>query len=276
METKEFIGKNISRYRKERKLTQEELARKLGVTFQAVSKWECGNSLPDITLIPNIAEILEISLDRLFGFKSQEEITSIYEEEYQIEEYYWGLTPSKMCYSVLELLPPIKHLKVLDIGCGEGKDSIFFARNGYDVSAFDISTAGIQKLINLCSKTKVKANVFRADINDYRLNSKFDILFSSGVLHYVKPELRPDIFHNYKRFTNNGGIHVFNVFVEKPFIAPPPENEPNAYNWISGELLTYYHDWEIVEFEEVIFDCNSSGIPHKHAMNKIIARKVST
>lgn len=274
MDTKEVLSRNISRYRREKGYTQEELANKLGVTFQAVSKWERGNSLPDIILLPSIADTLEISLERLFGFKSPENVTSIYEEEYQIEDYYWGLIPSDMCYTVLELLPPIKQLKVLDIGCGEGKDSVFFARNGYDVSAFDISTAGIQKLIDLCKKTKTKVNVFRADINDYRLSSEYDILFSSGVLHYIKPELRQEIFNNYKAFTNNGGIHSFNVFVEKPFIDPPPENESNAYNWISGELLNYYHDWEIVKFEEIIFDCNSSGIPHKHAMNKMVARKV--
>lgn len=178
-----------------------------------------------------------------------------------------------MCYSVLEILPPVKQVKVLDIGCGEGKDAIFFARNGYDVSAFDISIAGLQKLADLCKETRTRVNAFRADINDHRLSSKYDILFSSGVLHYIKSELREEIFCNYKKFTNIGGIHVFNVFVEKPFIEGPPEKEPNAYKWISGELLTYYHDWEIIKFEEVIFKCNSSGIPHKHAMNRMIAKK---
>ena len=63
-------------------------------------------------------------------------------------------------------------------------------------------------------------------------------MFSSGVLHYIKPELREGIFNNYKEFNNNEGIHAFNVFVEKPFIDLPPENEPNAFNWILGELLS--------------------------------------
>lgn len=138
----------------------------------------------------------------------------------------------------IRIASPIKQLRVLDVGYGEGKDSIFFARNGYDVSAFDISIAGIQKLINLCKKIGTKVNVFRADINDYRLYLRYDILFSSGVLHYIKPELREGIFNNYKEFNNNEGIHAFNVFVEKPFIDLPPENEPNAFNWILGELLS--------------------------------------
>jgi tellurite methyltransferase len=106
------------------------------------------------------------------------------------------------------------------------------------------------------------------------LNNNFDILFSSGVFHYIKPELREDILDNYRQFTNSNGLHIFNVFVIKPFIAPPPENEPTACKWISGELFTHYQDWLIHYSSEVIFDCNSSGIPHKHAMNKMIAQKI--
>jgi tellurite methyltransferase len=110
---------------------------------------------------------------------------------------------------------------------------------------------------------------------DFRLSTQFDILFSSGVLHYVNRKQRKEIFDNYKRYTNNDGMHFLNVFVQKPFIAPPPEKEPNAYTWTSGELLSHYHDWLIESSPEVVFDCNSSGIPHQHAMSKLITKKVS-
>lgn len=62
------------------------------------------------------------------------------------------------------------------------------------------------------------------------------------------------------------------VFVEKPFLATPPDWGIDEHFYISGELLTYYWDWEIVKFEETIFDCNSGGVPHKHAMDVMIAR----
>lgn len=257
-------------------LTQEELAQILGLSFQAISKWENAQTMPDISLLPTLSRTLEVSIDKLLGYVAQDKRITIYEEEYKTQEYYWGTEPNSACYQVLQLMPPTKHLKLLDVGCGEGKDAVFFARNGYDVSAFDVSDAGIEKTRSLAEKIGVHVNAFKADILDYRLDTHYDIIFSSGVLHYLKPEYRKDIFDNYKKFTNENGMHVFNVFVNKPFIAHPPEKEPNAFKWYSGELLTHYHDWLITDSSEIVFDCNSSGIPHKHAMTKMIAQKITS
>lgn len=199
---------------------------------------------------------------------------TIYEDLYKQDEYYWSYVPSYTCLKVLEFMPPVKKLKLLDIGCGEGRDSVFFARNGYDVTAFDLAESGVVKTKRLAEKLGVKVNVFQADINEYRLTEKFDILFSNGVLHYMLPELRKEIFDNYKASTEDNGVNMLSVFVDKPFIAPPPEYEETARRWISGELLGYYHDWKF-EFEvEEIFDCNSSGVPHQHAMTRMLARKI--
>ncbi|MCI5993850.1 MAG: helix-turn-helix domain-containing protein [Clostridiales bacterium] len=61
------FGQTIAGYRKERAMTQEQLAQELGVTAQAVSKWENGQSYPDISLLAPMADIFEVSLDELFG-----------------------------------------------------------------------------------------------------------------------------------------------------------------------------------------------------------------
>lgn len=61
---------NLRRIRKEKKITQEQLAEFVGVSPQAVSKWET-NSFPDASLLPKIAEKLEVSIDELFGLKSE-------------------------------------------------------------------------------------------------------------------------------------------------------------------------------------------------------------
>lgn len=64
------LCENIVNRRKTMGLSQEKLAEKLGVTFQAVSKWENGKSTPDITLLPLLADIFDCSIDELFGRKA--------------------------------------------------------------------------------------------------------------------------------------------------------------------------------------------------------------
>ncbi|MBR4496964.1 MAG: helix-turn-helix domain-containing protein, partial [Acholeplasmatales bacterium] len=64
-----LLNENISKYRKENKMTQEDLAEALGVTFAAVSKWERGLATPDIELIIQMANIFDISVDALIGYQ---------------------------------------------------------------------------------------------------------------------------------------------------------------------------------------------------------------
>jgi len=271
---REILAGNIARYRKERGLTQEALGEKLGVSFQAVSKWETNQTVPDTALLPELARTLNISVDKLLGYSAFNSDTSYYEDDYRKNDYYWGVAPSGMCLKVLELQPPEKHIKILDIGCGEGKDAVFFARCGYDVSAFDISEAGLEKTKRLADKANVNVRTFRASLSDYRLEEKYDVLYSSGVLHYIKPELRDEIMSNYKANVNDKGIVALHVFVEKPFIPQPPDKENNSYLWKSGQLFTYFHDWYFEDCTEYVFDCNSAGIAHRHAANRLFARKI--
>ena len=65
------INEVIRKYRKEKHMTQEEMANRLGVTAPAVNKWESGASSPDIALLAPIARLLDISLDELLSFKEE-------------------------------------------------------------------------------------------------------------------------------------------------------------------------------------------------------------
>ena len=61
------IGENIRNFRKKNDLTQEELADRLGVTYQSVSRWENGTTYPDLELLPAISELLSVTVDELLG-----------------------------------------------------------------------------------------------------------------------------------------------------------------------------------------------------------------
>ena len=67
------LGEKIKSLRKQKNLSQEVLAQVLGVTFQAVSKWETGAAMPDVAMIPAIARFFEVSTDELFDFNLLEQ-----------------------------------------------------------------------------------------------------------------------------------------------------------------------------------------------------------
>ena len=68
----ETIGSRISKYRKEKGMTQEELASRLGVSSQAVSKWANDLSCPDISLLPALCQALGVTSDELLTGKTNE------------------------------------------------------------------------------------------------------------------------------------------------------------------------------------------------------------
>lgn len=266
-------GEIISKRRREMGLTQNQLAKSLNISFQSVSKWENGASYPDIEMLPKLAAALSTTVDALLGYGS---VAADYDDRYNTKEYYWGLKPNRICYDIMKILPPIKPYRVLDIGCGEGKDAVFFAKCGYAVTAFDISEQGIEKAKRLAEYNKVEVKLFKADIFDYRPDTEYDIIFSSGVLHFLPRTERENFCGSLKSHTSESGINAMNVFVRKPFINRAPDStrdEEKRHPWRSGELFGYYHDWLFHTCREEIFDCNSGGKPHKHCMDTLIAQK---
>lgn len=80
------IGEKIKSFRKKRKITQEQLAEYLNISFQSVSKWECGDAYPDITMLPKIALFFGVTTDELLcidKLKEQEEINEYQKSKYE-------------------------------------------------------------------------------------------------------------------------------------------------------------------------------------------------
>lgn len=198
-----------------------------------------------------------------------------YDKRYAAEEYYWGKQPSAMCDRIIEIMRPSTdyHPKLLDLGCGEGRNAIYFAQNSFEVFGLDASPPGPEKTRRYAKEVGVQVKTIQADIVALELEDTYDVIFSTGTLQYLPPKVRSKCFQSYQDHTSPNGINALSVFVKKPFIAKAPDGEKTAYPYRSGELLSYYRDWEIIYCTEEIFDCMSSGIPHKHAVSRLIARR---
>ncbi len=236
------LGRNIFQLRKRKRMTQEALAATLHVSCQAVSKWENSLSIPDAVLLPRIAETLGTSIDTLMGFIPKHGYATPYEERYRTGEYYWGLRPNDLAFEVLRLFYPTRPVRLLEVGCGEGRDAVFFAKNGFQVTAFDLAESGLQKARQLAERQHAEVNFFCADLQQFRVEEPFDIIYSSGVFHHIPPKLRQEIFSNYKRHILPGGAMAANVFVKKPYIPVPPDSDGDDDTWESGELFRCFSD----------------------------------
>jgi len=269
------IGQRIALLRKEGGYTQEQISFILNVTPQAISKWEKGNALPDTSLLPLLAKTLAVSIDRLLTGGSIMEKTSPYDGEYKKEEYYWGLQHSLLAEQIVEIIQDDKHKKcLLDIGSGEGRDAVYFAKCGFQVDALEISIPGVEKIRQYSQSSGYEVNVLHTDMIGYELKSSYDVIYSHGSLQFLPLDQRKNHFEKYKRHTCVGGLNAFLIFVEKPFIKVAPDWEKDEFFYLSGDLARHYHDWEILRCDEQIIDCDSAGIPHQHAVHSIIARKI--
>lgn len=89
----ELFSQNLRRLRLEKNLTQEQLANILGVSVQSVSRWECGNTLPDVMLLPEIARLYGVTVDDLYradakGYPSYaQRLLAVYEASGRSEDF---------------------------------------------------------------------------------------------------------------------------------------------------------------------------------------------
>lgn len=275
--TPDEFGRRVASLRKEKGYTQEKISAMLRVTPQAVSKWEQGNALPDTLLLPQLAKLLNVSIDYLLTGESLGGKAGPYDEDYRQEAYYWGMQPSELAEQIAALAGcEAAGKRLVDIGSGEGRDAIYFAKCGFQVDALEISTPGVEKIRQYSQLAGYAVAILQANMIGYELSDSYDVIYSHGSLQFLPLEQRQTHFDKYKQRTKPGGLNAHLVFVEKPFVETAPDWQPNEFFYQSGDLARYYHDWEILRCEESIIDCNSAGVPHRHAVNRIIAKKIET
>lgn len=164
---------------------------------------------------------------------------------------------------------------ILDVGCGEGKNPIFLAENGFkNIDAFDISQAGIEKLKRIAQSKNLQVNAWVEDLTTYIFSKTYDVIISYGTLHFVEKDKWHKFISDTKKNTNIGGLNIFQIFTNKVpasyDIAPFVKGVANE-----GELESLYSDWDIISSDSHVFEDEHPGVlKHLHASNTIVARKL--
>ncbi len=96
---------------------------------------------------------------------------------------------------------------LLDIGCGDGKDSFFFAKQGISVTALDFSEEAIKHLKRKMLKQEVRGvTPVLGDILSFKINKKFDVIYAHLSLHYFSDEDTNKVFSKLFSLLNKGGL----------------------------------------------------------------------
>jgi len=182
------------------------------------------------------------------------------------ERYIWGKVPSEFAKDLVGLLPPGG--RVLDLGCGEGRDSVFFASRGFEVTGLDVSAAGIAKGRRLAAECRADVHWLAQSMLDVPVAGRFDLIYSYGSIHHVSLRNRDRLFRRLKVLTNPGGVHAHLVFTDAAIYR---EKSETIDYFKSGELADLYGDWSLVRRERGEIPCAQDGTRHSHSMEQIVA-----
>jgi transcriptional regulator with XRE-family HTH domain len=122
----EQLGTNIACYRRRAGLTQDMLSMQMGVSMQAVSKWERGISFPDVSLLPALAKALDVTIDALFAEPEErapllhiEEVPWDNDDEYRLALFHGKVLLSRQTHVCRRGGDLIAHIRIPEGGEGE-------------------------------------------------------------------------------------------------------------------------------------------------------------
>ncbi len=197
--------------------------------------------------------------------------------------FYYGLKPEEELEQFLnEIHPPAR--KALDLGCGEGRNSLLLARYGYHVHAIDISSQGIQKLERYArSQGLDNIGCEVADVRTVQLKpNSYDAIIAVTILDHITEEEGKKVAQAMIDALKPGGF----VFVESFTVHDPAASAASkATETISetasfvqhyfdeGELAEWFSRLEILRYEEFMKYDDSHGEPHYHGLARLIGSK---
>jgi tellurite methyltransferase len=184
------------------------------------------------------------------------------------DSYVWGTAPSTFARRIAPLVE--RGGRVLELGCGEGRDSVFFASRGFDVTAIELSAAGLRKAARLADAHGVRVRWLRGDMARRRPAGPFALVYSCGSVHYVERRRRHRLFERLAAHTRPGGYHAHIVFSTQ--LVYVERREVIDY-FAPGEIAALYAGWRILHHAARTIVCAEDGTRHRHAVEELIARK---
>jgi cyclopropane fatty-acyl-phospholipid synthase-like methyltransferase len=199
-----------------------------------------------------------------------------YDSGYRSCPCFWGTQPSSLVVTLAQTLCDLTALDVLDVGCGEGKNSAFFGKRGASVTAIELSPWALENAKAEWGQLEnVRWVLADASAYDFGINA-FDVVVAYGVYHCLSHtnEIR-QLHSRLSCCTRAGGYHVicsFNARRQELETAHPGFNPCLLGH---EDYLDLYADWDLrIATDTDLTEVHPHNkIEHTHSMTRILARK---
>ncbi|ELQ6140601.1 tellurite resistance methyltransferase TehB [Cronobacter sakazakii] len=169
---------------------------------------------------------------------------TVRDENYFTEKY--GLTATHS--DVVNAVNYVKPGRVLDLGCGNGRNSLFLAARGFDVTAWDKNPASIANLERIAAAEGLNnLHIAVKDLNTLRFDGEYDFILSTVVMMFLERDTIPGLIDNMQRCTAPGG---YNLIVAAMDTDDYPCTVGFPFAFREGELRRYYEGWELIKYNE--------------------------
>jgi SAM-dependent methyltransferase len=156
--------------------------------------------------------------------------------------------PSRFLVAVLPLLPPGR---ALDVACGDGRNALYLARQGWRVEAIDFAHAGLARLLAIARRDGLSVDAVQADLEQFPLpRARYDVVVNARYL-------QRSLFGALKDSLRAGGTVVFETFIRDQQQLGHPRNP--VFLLERGELAARFGDLDIIRYEEGRFETESGS-----------------
>ncbi|MEP6854048.1 MAG: methyltransferase domain-containing protein [Pedococcus sp.] len=180
-------------------------------------------------------------------------------------------------HDIVELsagLPP--GARVLDLGCGEGRNALYLAGLGHRVHALDISAAGLDKLASIAAPRGLDVTTEVGDLGEYQVTGQWDLVMAHGVIDYLDNQGWRRLVAEIREHTVTGGWNAYTCMLFTDEYPAPPEFRRAGFkhSLAAGELADTYAAWDVSRHDRYVKWDQHPGIPiHCHPVDKLVVRR---
>ncbi|MBM7637081.1 SAM-dependent methyltransferase TehB [Streptococcus saliviloxodontae] len=165
-------------------------------------------------------------------------------EDYLSKKHGWTKTHSEVIEAAPLLAP---NSRILDLGCGQGRNSLYLSMLGHDVTSVDANGQSLVMLENMAIEENLPAKIDWYDINEANITDIYDFILSTVVFMFLDRDQIPYIIQDMQDHTKSGGYNLIVCAMDTDNYPCPM---PFSFTFKEGELKNYYKDWELIKYNE--------------------------